>query len=271
LLAASVVSFLLWSPFPGGGRYDASDFAVTEHNRIAESIVARIPADVSLVAQDGIGTHLAARKEFSIFPVYDYTNPPQMIVLDSTSKLIYPYAHREKYLTQLLRLQMDPTLYLEWEQDGIFVFRKEPSMQVPNAGLWEWLPYLSLNGYDLTQTNAEGAFDPALAIKPEAGGELRVSLYWTALAAMKTNYTVSVRLVASDGWIVAQDDSWPGGGRFATSTWQVGQSIRDIHYLKLPSGRASEDLRLTIVVYELNSLKRLSPETGYTLTTLKAQ
>src|SRR5262249_36245264 len=158
--------------------------------------------------------------------------------------------------SRLARLQMDPTLQMAWEQDGIFIFRNDPAAPVANQGTWEWSPYLRLTGYDLAQSDAQGAFDPASPIHTETGGKLRVSLYWTALAAMPADYTISVTLAAPDGWIVAQADSWPGNGGLATSAWKAGRSIRDIHYLDLPPGRGKEELRLVIVVYDLNTLER---------------
>lgn len=269
LLAGSLIGFRMWSPFPGGGRYNASDFQVTDHDRIAEAVMATIPAGVPVAAQDGLGAHLTTRQQFYLYPWYDPANPPQMIMLDANSTLIYPIKYPEQYRARLNALEMDPTMQLAWEQDGVYLFRYDPAAPVAHPGPWEWSPWLRLDGYDLAQTDAAGAFDPAGAVRPGAGGGLRVSLYWTSQAAMTADYTVSVQLITPDGFVVAQNDSWPGNGTLATHTWQPGQSIRDIHYLDLPSGRGPEDLRLNVIIYELGTLKRLSPEAGYTLTTFK--
>jgi hypothetical protein len=85
---------------------------------------------------------------------------------------------------------------------------------------------------------------------------------------MQINYVISVLLVAPDGFIVAQDDSWPGGGVLGTSAMEPRSTVRDIHYLHLPVGRGPEELRLRVIVYEADSLVRLAPEQGYILSTI---
>jgi len=266
LLVGTVVGFRLWSPFPGGSHFDASLYELAEHDRIGQRLLAKIPSDASLAAQDGLGAHLTTREHVYLFPWFDHDNPPQLIVLDLAGKLTYPLMP-DALRSSVLALQLDPTMQMVWEQDGYLVFRTRAS-SIPHQGPWLWSPWLRLEGYELAQTDVTGAFDSAL-INPARGGVMRVALYWTALASMTTNYTISTLLIAPDGFIVAQDDAWPGRGALATSIWEPGQMIRDMHYLHLPSGRKPETLRLVVVVYELDTLKRLSPETGYTLTVLK--
>jgi hypothetical protein len=266
LLGTTLVGFRLWSPLPGGGRFDPSLYEVTEHDRIGQRLLAEIPPEASLAVQDGIGAHLTTRERVYLFPWFEPASPPQLIALDLVGSLTYPL-DRDKIRSTVYTFRLDPAMQIVWEQDGYYLFHPVGTPQIPQQGPWVWAPWLRLEGYELSQMDREGAFrsklDGALS-----GSELRVALYWTALTRMQINYVISVLLVAPDGFIVAQDDSWPGGGVLGTSAMEPRSTVRDIHYLHLPVGRGPEELRLRVIVYEADSLVRLAPEQGYILSTI---
>ncbi len=79
---------------------------------------------------------------------------------------------------------------------------------------------------------------------------LEMVLYWQVLAPVDVDYTVSVRLVASDGTWLAQHDGWPVGGLLPTSQWRPGDYVRDRHPLTLPSEAAPGEYAVQIVVYD---------------------
>jgi len=81
-------------------------------------------------------------------------------------------------------------------------------------------------------------------------GQSQIILYWHALAVMDTNYTVSVRLLAPEGTMLAQQDSWPAGGLLPTSQWRQGDYVRDEHILDLPRDVAPGDYAVQVVVYD---------------------
>ena len=119
----------------------------------------------------------------------------------------------------------------------------------------------------MTQSKQGGAFEP-LAGGVESGSTLRVELYWTALQAMSDYYSISVRLLAPDGSVVAQDDSWPARGAVPTPLWEAGRSLRDIHYLQLPETPLPAELTLQVIVYAAETLQPLEPAAGVVLTSL---
>lgn len=80
--------------------------------------------------------------------------------------------------------------------------------------------------------------------------DLQVILYWHALAAMNTDYSVSVRLVAADDTWLAQHDSWPADGLLPTSQWRLGDYVRDSHILALPANAAPGEYVIQVVVYD---------------------
>jgi hypothetical protein len=82
---------------------------------------------------------------------------------------------------------------------------------------------------------------------------LKLTLYWHALAPLTTNYTVSVRVRAADGRLLAQRDSWPVDGLLPTSQWRQGDYVADTHTLELPPADAAAVDQLEIIVYNLDT------------------
>jgi hypothetical protein len=202
-----------------------------------------------------------------MFPWYKPSDRPALIVLDAKSDNIYPYLTTEGLVKDIRKLQLDPTVRLVYELDGYSILSLDVNPQMPHQGPWEWAPYLELEGYGLSQSDALGAFQQA-AFVPTGGRTLRVELYWTAQAQMIADYKISVVLQAPDGFILAQDDSWPGQNTLKTRDWAVGRTIRDLHYLALPNGDLPVPLSLSVVVYDSNTMQRLAPEEGVRLTML---
>lgn len=101
---------------------------------------------------------------------------------------------------------------------------------------------MELHGYDAKQE----------------GSNLSVILYWQALAAMSTDYTVFVHLLGPDGQTVAQHDGQPSWEvPLPTTTWQPGEMLQDRHLLSLPPNHSPGEYRLEIGVYYWQTLARL--------------
>lgn len=267
LLITTFVGFLALSPFPGGAKFDESLYQVSEHTLIGERIVASIPADASLAAQNSLAAHLGTRSWVRLFPWYDRSKFPSMIVLDEKSDNIWPLK-TDELQAALLNMQMDPEYDTIHEQDGYYVFQlaqDEPRFTRPVSLTWP--AALSLSGFELAQMQADGAFEP-ISDSISSNGKLRVILHWTATKAMSNYLAVSARLVAPDGRVVAQEDSWPARGALPTPLWEAGRSIRDTHYLDLPAEGLPEQLNLQVIVYAADTLDPIPPVKGHRLTTL---
>ena len=74
---------------------------------------------------------------------------------------------------------------------------------------------VELLGYDLARTSA----------KP--GDSLYLTLYWRALTAMDTSYTVFTHLLDSDSRVWGQKDNVPKSGTYPTTLWVEGEVIAD--------------------------------------------
>lgn len=66
-----------------------------------------------------------------------------------------------------------------------------------------------------------------------AGRNIRVTLYWRALAPMDENYTVSVQVLGPDYKAYEQLTTYPGHGNYATSLWKEDGVFADTYDLRI--------------------------------------
>lgn len=270
LSITTIIGFVVLSPFPGGGEFDASLYQVDEHARIGEGIVASIPADAYVAAQNNVAAHLATRQRIRLFPRFDSAQPPDLIIFDEKAADRYPLSPDE-YASALSNLQTDPGFAILHEQDGYFVFKHqdgEPAFMQPLSVTWS--SFLRLDGFELAQAQPPGPYVPMTdTLRP--GGELRIALYWTALEPMPNYFAISVRVLDATGNVVAQDDSWPARGAVPTPLWETGRSLRDLHYLDLSSVNPASPLTVQVIVYAADTLEPVEPRAGYPLSTLEVR
>lgn len=88
------------------------------------------------------------------------------------------------------------------------------------------------------------------------GGVLSVELYWQVTASIPADYTVFVHVLDSADQIVAQLDRPPGGGASPTSSWRVGQTLRDTYPVPLPAELPPGDYRVRMGLYTWPDLTR---------------
>jgi hypothetical protein len=98
-------------------------------------------------------------------------------------------------------------------------------------------------------------------VRPD-GPELRVTLYWRALARPDFDYSAFVHLIDRDGHIVAQQDHAPGEARgYPPRDWVVGDLLRDEHVLTAP-GLRLEEYRLRVGLYNWQTGRQLPIRAG---------
>jgi hypothetical protein len=129
------------------------------------------------------------------------------------------------------------TLYVMSPADASFPMQHTVAANLDNKAL--------LIGYGL------------VAQEIEAGGTLRLTLYWQALAEMDRRYTVFVHLLDADNRIVAQMDSEPLGGAHPTTEWQLGEIVRDSYGLLIAPDTPPGEYLLEVGMYYLPTLERL--------------
>ena len=67
------------------------------------------------------------------------------------------------------------------------------------------------------------------------GGERNVTIYWEPLARTVQPYTVFVHLYEPSVGSIAQRDTYPGLGNYATVVWDPGRVFADTYRIYLPA------------------------------------
>ncbi len=92
------------------------------------------------------------------------------------------------------------------------------------------------------------------------GQPLTVRITWLGFRKDR-DWSVYLHLVDDDGVVVAQRDSFPGGGARPTSDWRLGNVVTDTHRLVMPftaGSPASEPCHLRLGLYDVATGQRAS-------------
>jgi len=87
-------------------------------------------------------------------------------------------------------------------------------------------------------------------LEATAGGALRVTLYWQALADMDVPYSVFVHLMGDSGQVVAGHDGEPVRATRPTSGWVPGEFLTDPHDIAIPEDLPSGDYVIEVGIYD---------------------
>jgi hypothetical protein len=180
----------------------------------------------------------------------------------------------------ILASQMD----LAWSADNALVYLTRPDRTPlpadPDISLnARFGDMIALSGYSLAGVGDEmakvqnGTCQPAptplrsLPLGGEQGGgqdlclvagdDLRLTLFWRALAPVDADYTVFVHLRNEGGATVAQRDSQPFEGLYPTSQWQAGETVVQPLDVELPVDLAAGTYFLYLGLYRLDTMTRL--------------
>ena len=72
-------------------------------------------------------------------------------------------------------------------------------------------------------------------ISPQAGDELRLTLFWRAAEAARPDVAVRLALVSDSGAVLAEDTQAPAQPGYPTSAWAVGEVVRAPRQLRVPA------------------------------------
>lgn len=258
LITASLIGYALFSRAPFGRRYDAQRYVATEHDKAADAITDLIPKNISLLAQTYLTPHLTHVEHLTIF-LSEHTDTP--FSAERIASVDYLLLDRKEpqpplglFETELVvqNFIADLNYTILEEIDGIYHLKKERATSADAYPINRNIEgKMLLNRVEVATTDSNNFFQ-------SVGGEIiarpnqtwRIALYWEALSDGIEERTVSVRLSAADGSLIAQNDSLPAEGIRPTSWWKKGQEIRDIHYFTIPDQVAPQTLSLDIVVYD---------------------
>ena len=100
----------------------------------------------------------------------------------------------------------------------------------------------------------------ATTVRP--GETLEVTVYWQPLSQTDVPYTVFLHLVDADLRPIAQRDTYPGLGNYATTVWDVGRPFVDIYRLAVPADAPAGPHALVFGLYDGASGVRLPVSGG---------
>ncbi len=210
------------------------DFApprVTEHQRIGQEIMARIPPDASLSAQSDLYPHLSDRRKAYLFPA---VNDADYVLVDMAGSA-YPLAADEQFW-EIQALLESGEFGVTAAKDGYLLLQRGVEGYLDSAQLGEFLSFVRA-GSDAQYTPIRARFGDALelvgydyAIRPVVHATERpatVATYWRALRPLSEDYGFQFHFTRSDGAIVNEYDGplaatlW-----YPTPAWKEGEIIR---------------------------------------------
>ena len=256
LLACTASGYAWFSQAPLGGRYSAADYQITDHDRIAMTLLEAVPDNAKVAAQVHYVPHLALRTDIYHYPwIRIGEDAIDYFVLDRKAPA-YPFD--EQGISEAITNKVaDPSVTVVAEADGIYVLRSTGRPLRSHAIGRTAEDAIHLERIEIAIADQDGSYHSTMAdpIVVLPGDNLRVTLYWEALAAPEAERTVSVKLTDAGGDIVAQHDSIPGTGSKPTSWWQAGWKIRDVYYLTIPADAPPSAGFLDIVLYDTYTLE----------------
>ena len=87
--------------------------------------------------------------------------------------------------------------------------------------------------------------------RPFAGEVMQLTLFWKTAVSLDTRYKVFIHLLDSDGNLIAQRDSEPGGNLMPTDGWHAGEQIVDNHGLLIPVDAPAGMYTIMMGLYEV--------------------
>ena len=128
----------------------------------------------------------------------------------------------------------------------------------PSAALWPQERVGARFGAGMTLVGADLPAGRTVA----RGGSVPVSLLWEAAEPIAQDYTVALLLIAADGSVAAQRDSYPVNAFEPTSTWRTGSLHRDNHAIAIAPDAPPGTYALWVVVYDWRAPGQRLPVTG---------
>ena len=205
---------------PGGGNHQR--FVITDHHRAAAAIIAQIPPDAKVSAQDKLDPHVAGRRTVYIFPRVDDADT---IFLDVTGPA-WPQHPNDLYRSVQELLQNG--FGIAAATDGYLLLRKgvansEPPLEFYSAFRRPDQPVreqpIATFGEQLQ------LLDYAVTTSPQ--GEIVTQLYWRVTQPLTTPYHFYLAYGAADGTLLHDNQFYQPVATlwYPTTMWQPGETV----------------------------------------------
>jgi len=223
VLGAALYSQVQYGYLPGGGNYRL--YTVSEHDRLAAQIIAQIPADAKVSAQDKLDPHVAGRPTIYIFPRIDDADT---VFVDVTGPA-WPQHPNDLYTTVQTLLAGD--FGVAAGLDGYLLLRKDaPSDTIPDAF---YSAFRHGPAIPLPTTKPVSAFGDILTLVDQQvaldeHGETVVQLFWQLVGdPVTTDYRFYIAYADPEGNSLHDSRFYPPVATlwYPTSLWRPGELV----------------------------------------------
>jgi hypothetical protein len=245
LAATALTAFLLHGYLPPGGNFRV--LPITEHHRAAQGIMAQIPADAIVSAQDRLNPHVSGRRTIYIFPRVDDAD---YIWLDAAGPA-WPQHPSDLRATVTELLAGD--FGVAAADDGYLLLRRgAPSASLPDAFFRYWQrPEEAVASPALARGEiwGEGLRLNEVAVGADRNGELLVTARWETLQPIDEDLRFYFGLLDAEGKILHDSRFYPPTAVlwYPTSLWQPGPP--GVTVTTLPWALAADRFTLVMGVY----------------------
>ncbi len=224
ILVGTLIAQGLYGYLPGSGNYQRFD--VTERHRRAAELIAQIPPDAKLSAQDRLNPHVAQRETVYIFPRIDDAD----FVFVDVAGPAWPQHPSDVYAT--VNDLLDDGFGIAAAADGYLLLSQDAEGQEIPAEFYDrWIVDDSAGG-GMPETSTPLLFEQALALVghdviTDPHGELVTQLYWQALKPVEEDLRFYVAYLDADGSVLVESVFYPPVASmwYPTSEWEPGKTV----------------------------------------------
>ncbi len=220
VLAFALLSQGLYGYLPGGGNY--LPLTVTSHHQLAAAIIAQIPADAVVSAQDRLNAHVSGRETVYIFPRVEDADT---VFVDVTGPA-WPQHPSD------LRMTIDELLTDDFgiavAEDGYLLLRKGAAEKALPPGFFS-----AWHASDVPVSNGLADFEDQLRlldvdVATDRYGELVTTLTWQSLQPLGDDWRFYIAYLAPDGTLLHDSEFYPPAAAlwYPTSTWQTDTPVQ---------------------------------------------
>lgn len=224
IIVGTLTAQSLYGYLPGSGNYRL--FPVTERHRRAVDLIAQIPPDAKLSAQDRLNPHVAQRETVYIFPRIDDADT----VFVDVAGPAWPQHPNDVYTT--INDLLENGFGVATAADGYLLLSQDAEGQEIPAEFYDrWIVD------DEAVDGAPGMskpllFDETVAlvghdVVTDQHGELVTQLYWQALQPIEEELRFYVAYLDADGVVLMDSIFYPPVASlwYPTSAWDPGQTV----------------------------------------------
>lgn len=246
VLTSSLLAHSIGGYLPSGGNHRL--YTVTAHHEAGAALIAQIPPDAAVSAQDKLNPHISGRTTSYIFPELGGADAPQAdtALLDVTGPA-WPQHPNDVHAT------VQKLLAADWgvtaADDGYLLLRRGETRKTPPPEF-----YSAWNSVTMTPTFSQQVdFGDELRllgydVTDDAHGELVVNLVWQAQRPLTRNLNFYVAYLDNTGAVLAENQFYQPVATlwYPSSMWQPGSSVL---VQTLPWSLAQARFTLALAVY----------------------